>query len=301
MDPEQRNAFRQWLQESQRQTARTAEAYLRDVQRFLAWSEATNGQPFTWPPGPNGTRAMGQELRDYRAYLKGVRQVKPATVNRKLAALARWVAWGQESGRLWGPPMEKLLWEKLPVLAPKALEPAELNRLLRETRRRGSARDLAIVQLLAQTGLRVGELAALQLGDVKLGERSGQVTVRRGKGDRYREVPLNADARQALREYLAERPETGTGALWVSQRGGALTANAIWRVVVKYAQFARVVVSPHGLRHTFCTRLLREQGADLVAVATLAGHSVATTARYTRPSAVALQQLTEGLSRAGAE
>jgi site-specific recombinase XerD len=301
MDQEQQDAFQQWLRESQRQNLSTVAVYLRDVRHFHQWSEATSGQSFTWPPGPNGTRAMGQELRDYRAYLKGVRQVKPATVNRKLAALARWVAWGQESGRLLGPPMEKLPWEKLPVLAPKALEAAELNRLLRETRRRGSARDFAIVQLLAQTGLRVGELAALALGDVKLGERSGQVTVRRGKGDRYREVPLNADARQALKEYLVERPETGKTALWVSQRGGALTSNAIWRVVTRYAQFARVAVSPHGLRHTFCTRLLREQGADLVAVATLAGHSVATTARYTRPSAVTLAQLTEGLSRGGAE
>jgi integrase/recombinase XerC len=195
MDQEQLTAFRDWLEESQRQTVRTAEGYLRDVQRFLAWSEETYGQPFTWPPGPNGTRAMGQELRDFRAYLKGTRQVKPATVNRKLAALARFVAWGQQAGRLLGPPMDKLPWEKLPVLAPRALEAPELNRLLRETRGRGSARDVAIVHLLVQTGLRVGELAALQLGDVKLGERSGQVTVRRGKGDRYREVPLNADAR----------------------------------------------------------------------------------------------------------
>ena len=300
MDQEQQDAFQQWLRDSQRQNASTVAVYQRDVRHFLQWSEATVGQPFTWPPGPNGTRAMGQELRDYRAYLKGVRQVKPATVNRKLAGLARWVAWGQESGRLLGPPMAKLPWEKLPVRAPKALEPAELNRLLRETRRRASARDIALVQLLAQTGLRVGELAALALGDVKIGERSGQVTVRRGKGDRYREVPMNTDARQALKEYLAERPETGKTALWVSQRGGALTPNAIWRVVTRYAQFARVAVSPHGLRHTFCTRLLREQGADLVAVATLAGHSVATTARYTRPSAVTLAQLTEGLSQSHA-
>ncbi len=112
---------------------------------------------------------------------------------------------------------------------------------------------------------------------------------------------MNAAARQALQEYLAERPATKSEALWISQRGGALTANAIWRVVTKYAQFARVTVSPHGLRHTFCTRLLREQGADLVAVATLAGHSVATTARYTRPSRAALDQLTEGLCRGGAE
>jgi integrase/recombinase XerC len=134
---------------------------------------------------------------------------------------------------------------------------------------------------------------------VKIGERSGQVTVRRGKGDRYREVPVNADARQALREYLAERPTAKSEALWVSQRGGGLTANAIWRIVTKYSQLARVAVSPHGLRHTFCTRLLREQGADLVAVATLAGHSVVMTARYTQPSRATLAELTEGLGRHG--
>lgn len=302
-------AFGEWLLTAQHQSAHTVTCYRRDVRFFLQWSEETYGQPFAWPPGPNGTRALEHELHDYRAYLKGTRQAKPATVNRKLAALSRFTAWGQRTGRLQGPPMEKLPWEPLPALAPKALETVELNRLLRETRRHGSARDLAIVELLAQTGLRAGEAAALALADVTLGERSGQVIVRRGKGDRYREVPLNADARRALADYLAQRSEgaseggtraAGHGAaLFVGQRG-ALSANAIWRVVTKYARLARVEVSPHGLRHTFCTRLLREQGADLVAVATLAGHqSVATTVRYTRPSRQHLQQLTEGLSRRG--
>jgi integrase/recombinase XerC len=299
MDLEEVEAFGQWLLTAQHQSPGTVACYVRDVRFFLQWSAASYGQPFAWPPGPQGTRALEHEIHDYRAYLKGPRQAKPATVNRKLAALSRFAAWGQRTGRLQGPPMEKLPWETLPALAPKALATVELNRLLRETRRHGSARDLALVELLAQTGLRAGEVAALELPDVTIGERSGQVVVRRGKGDRYREVPLNADARRALADYLAQRPDGATPALFVGQRG-PLSANAIWRVVTKYAQLARVEVSPHGLRHTFCTRLLREQGADLVAVATLAGHqSVATTVRYTRPSRLHLQQLTEGLSRRG--
>ena len=289
--------FRRWITDDQRKSARTAAAYVSDLRLFLQWAAETYGQPFNWPPGPKGTEALEQDLLDYRVYLKGPQQAKPATINRKLAALSRFVEWGQRTQGLQGPPLRKLPWEQLAPLAPRALDSKDLNRLLRETRRLGSVRDVAIVQMLAQTGLRAGELAALRLEDVELGKRGGQITVRQGKNSRYREIPLNADVRRALREYLEERPNARTDAVFVSQRGGPISANVVWRVVSKYAQMARLDVSPHILRHTFCTRLLREQGADLVSVATLAGHSIATTVRYTQPSRDTLRELTEGLAK----
>jgi site-specific recombinase XerD len=75
-------------------------------------------------------------------------------------------------------------------------------------------RDLAVLELLRQTGVRVGELCALGLGDVAVGERKGTLTVRSGNGGTYRQVPLNADARRALAAYLTVRPASRHCGRW---------------------------------------------------------------------------------------
>ncbi len=77
--------------------------------------------------------------------------------------------------------------------------------VVRQVERDENKRDLALAQVLRHTGIRAGELTALRLGDVTLGERKGQLVVRSGKGSKYRVVPLNADARQALKAYLTVR------------------------------------------------------------------------------------------------
>lgn len=80
-----------------------------------------------------------------------------------------------------------------------------LRRLLCEVHKGGKKRDIAIVEVLANTGVRAGELARLTLEDVEVSERKGWLTVGSGKGSKYRRVPLNADARRALRQYLEMR------------------------------------------------------------------------------------------------
>ena len=91
--------------------------------------------------------------------------------------------------------------------APKALSDRELTRILRKAHQRGHKRDIALLELLAATGLRASEVAGLTVGDLELGERHGWVTVRapKAKGRKQRRVPVNAKARRALREYLEER------------------------------------------------------------------------------------------------
>ncbi|MFZ8844090.1 tyrosine-type recombinase/integrase, partial [Thermoflexus sp.] len=178
--------------------------------------------------------------------------------------------------------------------APKALSEAELRRLLREARRSPNPLHRAVILLLAHTGLRASELCALRLSDVTLSERKGKIVVR-GKGEKVREVPLNAEAREALREWLAARPSVPEDALFIGRRG-PLTPSGVWRIVREYARRAGVEAHPHVLRHTFATRLLREAGADLVAVAEILGHeSLNTTARYTRPSESELEAVVERL------
>jgi integrase/recombinase XerD len=129
------------------------------------------------------------------------------------------------------------------------------------------------------------ELAALLLSDIILGERSGQVMVRRGKGNKARRVPLNAEARAVICDYLQLRPSTEVQHLLVGQRGEPLSAHAIYDVVVKYGRMAGLdEVSPHTLRHTFARTLL-VSGTPINDVADLLGHSSLDTTRiYTKAS-----------------
>jgi len=139
----------------------------------------------------------------------------------------------------------------------------------------------------------VGELTALALDDLALSDRAGQLTVRSGKGGKYREVPLNAEARRALRDYLQARPMVEASLLFMGQRG-ALTSSAVRKIVEKYGRKAGVeTVTPHVLRHS-CARALLDAGVDLVAVAALLGHEdLKTTVIYTKPSARDLERAVE--------
>ncbi len=174
--------------------------------------------------------------------------------------------------------------------APRSLPRADLNRLTREAQKDAQAgradgkRNLAIIQTLRYAGIRVGELVALTLSDLEISERAGQLTVRSGKGGKFRQLPLNAEARRAISDYLDARPTVATDRVFVGQRG-PLSANAVRRIVAKYARRAGLEdVTPRTFRHSFGRQAL-DSGTDLVTVATLLGHEdLKTTAIYTKPS-----------------
>jgi integrase/recombinase XerC len=195
---------------------------------------------------------------------------------------------------------------------PKALSSQEIYRLQREAAAQRQLaevqfaertaptvihayRDEALLNLLLYTGLRVSEAAALRVGDLEIKERSGKVSVRLGKGRKAREVALHKTARQAFAAYLEVRPDEEDDHLFLGQRG-ALGPRGMQLALASLGDAAEVEVTPHVLRHTFATRLLREVKADLVTVAALLGHSsVATTAIYTQPSEEDKTKAVEGL------
>ena len=188
--------------------------------------------------------------------------------------------------------------------APRALSPEQLRAVQRETDRLRSSRDRAIMELLLRTGLRIGELADLDSGDVRLTQRIGELVVRHGKGDRRRVVSLNRSARAALRAWLVDRerhptaPARDRGPLWISRTGQQLSVRSITRLVTKVMAAADVQETAHGLRHTLATRLVRDHGRDLALVADVLGHAdVKTTRRYARSELEDRRAALEALDR----
>ena len=159
-------------------------------------------------------------------------------------------------------------------------------------------RDFSLLTLLMNTGLRLSELVDLELDDLQLSERKGSILIRHGKGDKERRIPLNADARKALKDWLDIRPEVkGNDFLFIALEGkaeGALSHRTVQRLIRRYGQSAGLPnLSPHILRHTFAKNLV-DSGVSLEKVAALLGHSSLETTRiYITPSAQDLARAVE--------
>lgn len=281
--------YEEWLSR-QPLSANTKRTYRTRVRGFLEYLEVT---PAEYGDPLADSHACDYAARDYKTYLKTVSKAKPSSVNLSLAAIDnfyRFMGMGKpEVGR-----------EDLPGVAPGALSPEEQKRFLRAVERSALARDRAIARVLFFAGLRVSELVELDNGDVSISARKGRVVVRSGKGDAYREVALNTEAREALEKWLTERkayPGADGAALFLNLKGGRLTSRAVDMVIRRFGEEAAIEkpVSAHVLRHTCMTNLVRA-GNDLVLVAEIAGHKrLETTRRYSLPSEADRQAAMEGI------
>ncbi len=260
----------------------TTSAYLSDLTHFVSWYAQTIGEFHIDEITPT-------DIRAYREFLQEqIPPTAPATINRRLAALRRFFSWAKENHLTKFQPTERIRNVEITTNGPKSLDRKQWYRLQRSVEQAKGIqgiRDRCILLMLYHTGLRAGELAALLLSDITLGERSGQVMVRRGKGNKARRVPLNAEARAVNRDYLQVRLSSGIQNFLIGQRGEPLSAHAIYDVVVKYGHLAGLdEVTPHTLRHTFARALL-VAGTPIYDVADLLGHSSLDTTRiYTKAS-----------------
>ena len=223
----------------------TVASYRSDLAGFARWFADSTGEAF------GAARVTPTDVREYRAHLRTVQRRPAATVNRRLAALRRFFGWAQAAGRVRELPTAGVKGAPSAPRAPKALAKRELDRLLRAAEQDGNKRNLAILPTLRHTGLRVGELCNVRLGDVAISERKGSLVVRSGKGDKDRTIPLNNDVRLALSAYLAGRPAAASDHVFIGQRGDPLQTDAVQLLVRKYARRAGLAdVTPHILRHT---------------------------------------------------
>ena len=273
-------------------TAAPIRNYLSDLHHFAGWYESRGSlgreEALAFRPEAITTPT----ITDYRAYLQQTLRLKTNSVNRALISLKRYFAWLVSTGHLKYDPAKvvKLVGEE--VLAPRHLDDQEEQRLLAAVTEAGSLRVRAIVVLLLHTGLRVRELYTLTRAHVRLGKRSGTIWVL-GKGNKEREIPLNATARAALLAYdpsLTTPSDDPTPLFLSEKRHTQFTGRGLGYLVQKYAERAHVrSVSPHALRHRFGYRMAAS--VPLHRLAQLMGHdSLNTTMRYVQASTLELQQ-----------
>jgi integrase/recombinase XerC len=234
--------------------------------------------------------ADARAVRGWLAALHG-RGLDPASVARKLAAVRSFYRFLVRRGVVERNPAREL---RAPRLTRKLVGFLPIDEAAAVVGGRGlggaaRARDVAILELLYATGLRVSELAGLDLEALDRESRTVRVL---GKGRKERIVPYGAAAAQALDAYLGARA-AGGGPVFTRARGGRLGVRSIRAIVRRAAGAAGVTrrVSPHTLRHTFATHLL-DAGADLRVIQELLGHSrLSTTQRYTHVGADQLMKV----------
>jgi integrase/recombinase XerC len=291
--PDPIESFARFLVQAERSPL-TIKNYRGDLDAFAAWFERANAEAMA------PAKVTPTDLRQFKRWLVEQRKLKPSSVNRKLATLKSFLTWAAAAGispglpvpaqgRSWSGP--RPVPQERP--GPRWLDRREQNALLRAVERAGKSRDLAVVRLLLNTGLRVHELCALMWKDVTLSERKGLLTVRQGKGGKHRQVPLNQDARDAL-TALGYPRHAGEEAVILQGQRGSMTSRGVQSLLARYGPLARLEdLSPHALRHTFCKNLI-DAGVGLEQVAALAGHeSLETTRRYCTPSRLDLERAVE--------
>ena len=276
---------------SQDRSERTIKSYSSDLKLFARWFHETSREELT----PQSITPI--DLREYKRYLLEDRGFKPATVNRRLVSISAFCKWAREQGLADGNPCDDIRIVPKVRAAPKWLTKREQYALVRAVQKANRSRDEALIMLMLHTGLRVSEVSNLRIGDISISPRKGEIIVRGGKGEKFRTVPLNSNVRNALKAYLALRPEVDHDYLFVGQKGKRLRPAGIYHLVKKYGYEARVGnISPHTLRHTFGKNLV-DAGVPLDRVAMLLGHSSLNTTRiYTVPSRADLQDAVESIA-----
>jgi integrase/recombinase XerC len=271
-------AFLRYLAAEKNASPHTLRSYGNDLEQFETFLAAERVTP------------PALTVRHVRAFLVALhaRGLDPASVSRKLAAVRSWLRFLVRRGVLERNPAREVRGPRLAKKLVSFLPVDEAHDLMRPE---SSPRDLAMLELLYASGLRVSELTGLDVDDVDRTERTVRVL---GKGRKERVVPFGSKAAQALDAWL-ERRGTVAGPLFLSRRGTRITPRAVYTIVRASAKRAGITrtVSPHTLRHSFATHLL-DGGADLRTIQELLGHSrLSTTQRYTHVGAEHLLKVYE--------
>lgn len=286
--------FARYLRDERRSSERTVQTYVRDLRAFRDFV-AEQGLPVD---------ARKLDAVAIRGFLSSLfRTNEPSTMKKKVSAIRSFFRFLLKRGVVERNPAAGIRSPKTKKGLPRFLTVDQAFRVMeappKEERRARplQIRDRALLETLYGTGVRVGELAAMNVGDCDFAEGSARVL---GKGGKERIVPLGRSALEALQAYLPERlailsraKEKDPDALWLSQHGRRLSIRQLQNVVRRHGTLGagRGDLHPHAVRHTCATHLL-DAGADLRSIQELLGHSsLSTTQRYTHVSVDRLMEV----------
>ena len=263
--------FLRYLELEKGVSAHTLRAYRKDLTDFMAHVK---------------TEPEKIDMLDVRGFIaEQIRKgLNKTTVSRRLSSVRSFFKFLYREGYMKSNPAKLVSSPRLPKLLPKFLSVDDAFSLVEKPEGIGfaPARDRAILELLYSSGLRVGELAGLNVEDINVREA---LVKARGKGKKERIVPIGSKALDAIKTYLVERIllKSKEKAVFLNRLGTRLTDRGVRRIVVKYARAIAIngSIGPHTLRHSFASHLL-QGGADLRVIQELLGHaSLSTTQKYT--------------------
>lgn len=282
--------FETWL-DQQQLSPNTISAYIGDVDLFATWLQQRDGRALH--PGLI-------TLPNVRQWLNGLETDHAfTTLNRKIASLKKYVAFGLAQDTLQFDPLESLSdYDVEDDFAPRHLTEAEEDRVLSFLQlylnaartpfaRLAAVRDLAVYMLMRYSGLRVSEVCNLTLNRMQIGVRKGVFKII-GKGNKEATVfTTNPEELRWLNRWLEIRQAIPNGSEWlfVGKRGDRLDVSTVQRRFKEIGRLANVELTPHRLRHT-CVRRLLDDGAQPQVVQKIARHKriETTLAVYARPS-----------------
>jgi site-specific recombinase XerD len=253
---------------------------LSQIEDFVNWVRRRNPQARTWRDYSYDLQQfaaiMGDLLpgeithRDIDRFVNSQvgRGFKPATINRRLAAILAFFTYlADEDPALVCPVLPRRHFLRQPQRLPRPAREDDLRLFFAVIE---DARDKAMFILMLRCGLRIGEVANLLLSDLYLNEPAPRLVVH-GKGSRERTVYLSRQAERALRRYLAERPPARSDFVFLSYQLDGLSTTAIHKRLMRYRQQAAVHLTCHRLRHSFANDLL-SAGAPVTSIQALLGH-----------------------------
>ena len=255
-------------------SANTIKSYQRDLIKFSHFSEAANVDNFDM---------FTEEICSSWIADLFQQNVSARSIQRHISSAKGFFEYAQKNTLINSSPFELINSPKSPNYLPNVLSPEDVEQLLNfKPKNIQETRDMAIVELIYSSGLRVSEAANVDLNDF---EESGNFLRVLGKGSKTRLVPVGRFAQSAIDKWIKERKKISTidGALFVNLRGGRISTRSIQERIKTLALMQGLPpVNPHMLRHSFATHLLESSG-DLRSIQELLGHSsLSTTQIYTR-------------------
>ncbi|MAT98176.1 MAG: tyrosine recombinase [Anaerolineaceae bacterium] len=280
---EQLLAFLKFLQQEYKYSSNTIAAYKNDLGQFVSYlQEKKLNNAGSW-------QSIGaDEINRYVTYMKD-QPYASSSVARKVAAVKSFFNYLETNKIIQENPTTDIDSPKVKKRLPKTLSAEEVERLLEAPASKKSPknlRDMALLNMLYSTGMRVTEVVSLRLEDVDL---ENKVLYCPGKDDQVRELPFDQETEEILENYMEEgRPflvkDKDETAMFLNHRGQQLTRQGLWLIIKAYAKEAdlSVAVTPHTLRHSFAAHKLNS-GSDLQEVQKLLGHAnISTTQIYTQ-------------------